>query len=137
MEGNLYIADRGTHRIRKVDAAGIITTVAGSSKTVGYSGDDGPATSAMLYEPRGVNVDATGNIFIADTLNHCIRKVDTGGIITTVAGIGELAGYSGDGGPATSAMLNVPRIVYVTEAAAPPPTSPTLEKVAEMYWRLD
>ena len=134
--GNIFIAGSLNNRIRKVDAAGTITTVAGSSKSLGYSGDGGPATSAMLASPGGVYVDATGNIFIADTLNHCIRKVDTGGTITTVAGIGGATefGYSGDGGPATSAMLNEPRIVYVTEAPAPPPpSSSSLEKVTEIY----
>jgi len=85
--GNLYIADRLNHRIRKVDADGIITTVAGTG-VQGFSGDGGPATAAQLNDPTGVAVDEAGNLYIADAENHRIRKVDTGGIITTVAGTG-------------------------------------------------
>ncbi len=110
--GNLFIADRFNQRIRRVDAAtGIITTVAGDGPTGigagGFSGDGGPATSASLNSPFGVAVDGAGNLFIADTLNNRIRKVDTSGIITTVAGNGSF-GFSGDGGPATSASLHEP-----------------------------
>ena len=102
--GNLFIADRVNQRIRRVDAAtGIITTVAGNG-SFGFSGDGGPATSASLANPMGVALDGAGNLFIADLLNNRIRKVDTSGIITTVAGNGGL-GFSGDGGPATSASL--------------------------------
>ena len=109
--GNVYIADRGNHRIRKVDTSGKVTTVAGTG-TGAYSGDEGPATSAEINVPQGVCVDNSGNIYIADTLNHRIRKVDTSGIITTVAGTGTGA-YSGDEGPATSAEINVPQGVCV------------------------
>jgi hypothetical protein len=109
---NMYIADTENHCIRKVDTLGIITTMAGIGDHGGYSGDGGSATSAKLDKPQGVMVDASGNIYIADTDNHCIRKVDTLGIITTVAGTGS-GGYSGDGGPATSAKLNHPRRVFV------------------------
>lgn len=101
--GNLYIADTYNHRIRKVDTAGIITTVAGNG-TAGFSGDGGPATSASMRLPKGVAVDTAGNLYIADTYNHRIRKVDTAGVITTVAGTG-VGGHSGDGGPATSARI--------------------------------
>ena len=101
--GNIYIADYGNHRIRKVDTTGIITTVAGNG-TRGHSGDGGPATNASLYNPMGVAVDSAGNIYIADYGNHKIRKVDTSGIITTVAGNG-IYGFSGDGGPAMNASL--------------------------------
>jgi len=104
--GNIYIADTYNHCVRKVDTSGIITTVAGDG-TRGYSGDGGPAVQAKLYYPRGVAVDASGNIYIADMWNHCIRKVDTSGIITTVAGDGT-QGYSGDGGPADQAKLRYP-----------------------------
>jgi hypothetical protein len=104
--GNLYIADTFNSRIRKVSAAGIITTVAGNG-SIGYSGDSSPATSARLSYPLGVAVDATGNLYIADSYNHRIRKVSAAGIITTVAGNGS-PGYHGDGGPATSAQLNRP-----------------------------
>ena len=107
--GNLYIADYGSSRIRKV-SNGVITTVAGNG-TQGYSGDNGPATSAALFFPSGIAVDAAGNLYIADTYNHRIRKVSNG-VITTVAGNGT-GGYSGDGGPATSAELKFPQGVTV------------------------
>jgi len=103
----MYIADSGCDVIRKVDPNGIITTVAGNG-TAGYGGDSGAAIEAMLNGPMGITVDDSGNLYIADYDNHCIRKVDTGGIITTVAGNGT-AGYSGNGGAATEAMLNKPR----------------------------
>ncbi|MFC2022364.1 clostripain-related cysteine peptidase [Chloroflexota bacterium] len=105
--GNLFITDYENVRIRKVDAAsGVITTVAGDG-TWGFGGDDGPATAASLNGPVGVALDGAGNLFIADFENHRIRKVDTSGIISTVAGNG-IAGYTGDGGPATAASLNMP-----------------------------
>lgn len=104
--GNLYIADTYNHRIRKVDTAGIITTVAGNG-TMGYSGDGAAATHARLNRPTSVAIDNIGNLYIADTENHRIRKVYPSGIITTVAGNGT-AGYSGDGGEATNAQLNNP-----------------------------
>jgi sugar lactone lactonase YvrE len=111
--GNIYIADCDNERIRKVTAStGVITTVAGTG-TAGYSGDGGAAISAKLDAPEGVTVDANGNIYIADEANQRIRKVTAStGIITTVAGIGT-AGYSGDGGAATSAKLNYPQGVAV------------------------
>ena len=114
--GNIYMADSGNNRIREV-SNGIITTLAGSgpsctSTTCGsFSGDGGPATGATLAEPNGVAVDATGNVYIADTLNNRIRKVSNG-IITTVAGNGT-PGFSGDGGPATAASLDRPYGVAV------------------------
>jgi serine protease AprX len=97
--------------IRKVDTAGVITTVAGSGAD-GYSGDGGPATAARLRGPQAVAVDTAGNLFIADTGNKVIRKVDTAGVITTVAGSGA-DGYSGDGGPAKAARLRGPQAVAV------------------------
>ena len=103
---NLYIAASGNDRILKVDSNGIITTVAGNGST-GYGGDGGPATQAMLSWPGGVALDAFGNVYIADSGNNLVRKVDPNGIITTVAGTGDW-GYSGDGGPAPLAMLNFP-----------------------------
>jgi sugar lactone lactonase YvrE len=103
---NLYIADTGNQRIRKVDTKGIITTVAGNGAQ-GYSGDNGPATSATFYGPIGIALDARGNLYIADLAYSIIRKVDTQGIITTFAGNGT-PGYSGDGGMATNANLNHP-----------------------------
>jgi uncharacterized protein (TIGR03437 family) len=100
--GNLYIADKNIHRIRKVTPGGIISTVAGNG-SAGYSGDSGPATSAQLNFPEGVAVDSVGNLYIADTRNSRVRKVTSGGIISTVAGGG--AFNLGDGGPAIGANL--------------------------------
>jgi sugar lactone lactonase YvrE len=98
-------------RIRKVDANGIISTVAGKG-VYGFSGDGGAATTASMSNPSGVAVDAVGNLFIADYGNHRIRKVDTNGLISTVAGNGTAA-FSGDGGAATNASLNYPSGVAV------------------------
>jgi len=109
--GNLFISDNMNQRIRKVSASGIITTVAGNG-TQGFSGDGGPATLASLYRPGGVAVDASGNLFIADSFNQRIRKVSTNGIVTTIAGNGN-QGFSGDGGPATSASLAYPSGIAV------------------------
>jgi uncharacterized protein (TIGR03437 family) len=100
--GNLYIADEGNHRIRRV-SNGVITTVAGNG-TQGLSGDGGPATNAQLGSPTGVAVDSAGNLYIADTADERIRKVSNG-VITTVAGGGASLG---DNGPATSAWLYLP-----------------------------
>lgn len=109
--GNLYIADVANDRIRKVDLHGIITTVVGNGRQ-GFSGDGGLATDASLSRPNGVAVDGAGNIYVADTLNHRIRKVNHQGTITTVAGNG-VPGFSGDGSRATSASLNHPDSVVV------------------------
>jgi sugar lactone lactonase YvrE len=105
--GNLFVADQFNYRIRKVSPEGVITTVAGNGDS-GYSGDGGPATSAQLLSPEAVTADSQGNLFIVDTSDHRIRKVSPGGDITTFAGNGT-RGYSGDGGPATSAQLRDPR----------------------------
>jgi RHS repeat-associated protein len=104
--GNLYIADTYNYRIRKVDTNGIIYTVAGNG-TRGYGGDGGPATEAQFRYPTGLAVDASDNLYVADTENHRIRKIDTNGIIYTVAGNGTL-GYDGDGGPAIEAPVRSP-----------------------------
>ena len=104
--GNLYIGDYGAHRIRKVAPDGTISTVAGIGEQ-GFSGDGGPARAARLHFPAGTIVDASGNLYIADSLNATIRKVAPDGTISTVAGTG-VPGYSGDGGPATAAMLTEP-----------------------------
>lgn len=109
--GNLYIADVQNHRIRKVDASGIITTFAGTG-VAGYGGDGGLATSAQLDGPYGLTFDAIGNLYIADWYNHCIRMVNTAGIITTVAGNGTV-GYSGDGGAAVLSQMQNPSAVAV------------------------
>jgi uncharacterized protein (TIGR03437 family) len=115
--GNVYIADRGNYRIRCVTpwrGGGIITTVAGNGAH-GFSGDGGPATSAAMNGPVGIAVDAAGNLYIADLDNNRIRRVTPSGIITTVAGNGT-AGFSGDGGSATSAALNGPVGIAVDTA---------------------
>ena len=106
--GNVYIADMNNNCIRKLNTAGIITTIAGNG-VYGFSGDGGAATSAQLSYPYGVAVDSVGNVYIADTLNNRIRKVNaTTQIITTIAGNDIVGGFSGDGGAATSAKLNAP-----------------------------
>ena len=112
--GNLFIADTGNDCIRQVDTNGIITTVAGNG-SAGYTGDGGAATNASLGYPFGVAVDGADNLFIADTYNNCIREVDVNGVITTVAGNGS-AGYAGDGGAATNAILDYPFGVTVDGA---------------------
>lgn len=101
--GNIYLSDSGSHRIRKVSAAGIVTTVVGTG-VAGYSGDNGPATSAQLNTPLGINLDAAGNLYIADGNNNRVRKVDSSGTITTFAGDGT-GSFGGDNGPATSAQI--------------------------------
>ncbi len=106
---NLYIADSSNHRIRKV-SNGTITTLAGNG-TAGFSGDSGAATSAALNFPQGVAVDAAGDVYIADTKNHRIRKV-TSGTISTIAGNGD-QNFAGDNGPAINASLDTPSAVVV------------------------
>jgi sugar lactone lactonase YvrE len=104
--GNLFVADMINERVRRIDAATkVISTVAGTG-AIGYSGDGGPATAAMLALPQTVAVDGAGNLYIADNDNARIRKVDaTTGTISTVAGTGT-GGFSGDGGPASAALLS-------------------------------
>jgi trimeric autotransporter adhesin len=101
--GNLFVAAYAGHRVRRVDSQGLISTVAGTGKA-GYNGDNQLASAAQLKGPSDVTVDTAGNIYIADTENYRIRKVDKDGIITTIAGIGE-PGFSGDGSAATAARL--------------------------------
>ena len=121
--GNIYIADFLNNVIRKVDTFGVITTIAGTgfgaSTTTGgtgaYTGDNGPATAAELNGPYALTFDKHGNLFFADGYNHVVRKINLSGTITTVAGI-HTAGYGGDGGPATAAMLNNPVGVVVDTA---------------------
>jgi sugar lactone lactonase YvrE len=114
--GNLFIADQSNHRVRRVDASSkVITTVAGNG-TGTYSGDNGPATAASLFYPNGIALDRAGNLFIADSNNYRVRRVDANtGVITTVTGNGSL-GYSGDNGPATSASLYLPQDVALDMA---------------------
>jgi Big-like domain-containing protein/NHL repeat-containing protein len=110
-DGNLYFADRDNHVIRKIDTAGVITTVAGAGLQ-GFGGDGGPATSALLDTPSGVAVDEAKNLYISDTRNQRVRMVSAAGVITTLAGNGT-AGFCGDGGPAVNACLYNPRGISV------------------------
>lgn len=105
-QGNIFVADQGNNRIRRIGTNGIITTIAGNGIGA-YSGDGGPATNASLYAPQAVALDRFGNLFIADTGNSVIREMNINGVITTVAGNGTAA-FVGDGGPATNASLNNP-----------------------------
>jgi uncharacterized protein (TIGR03437 family) len=109
--GNIFIADTFNDRIRRISPDGIITTIAGINGA-GYQGDNGPAIFARLNRPTGIAVDSSGNVFIADTVNHRIRKIDASGTIVSIAGTGA-AGFSGDGGPAVSAQLNMPESLAV------------------------
>src|SRR5262245_26221761 len=105
--GDLHISDIGAHRVLKLDRRGHLIVVAGTGEG-GFSGDGGPATEARLFAPHDLAFDSAGDLLIADTFNHRIRRVDRRGTITTVAGDGKAA-YSGDGGPATQASLNTPQ----------------------------
>ena len=109
--GVFYIADYENNCVRMVSATGMISTVAGTG-VAGYSGDGGPATAAQIYVATSVVVDPLGNLYICDQFNQCIRKVNTLGIISTIAGTGTM-GYTGDGGPATAATFHYPSNVNV------------------------
>jgi sugar lactone lactonase YvrE len=106
-DGNIYFADTINNRIRKIDSDGIITTVAGDG-TRGFGGDGGPATSAKLYWPHDVEIAPDGTLLIADTYNNCVRSVGADGIIHTIAGVCGSAGFSGDGGDPTKALMDRP-----------------------------
>ena len=112
--GSVFFCDNGNYRIRKIDPNGVISTIAGTG-TAGNTGDGSKATSARLGTCRGVAVDATGNVFFADSQFSVVRKIDTLGVIRKVGGTGT-AGFSGDGGPAKSAQLNQPQDVAVSPA---------------------
>lgn len=109
--GNIYFTDDGNNMIRKINTAGIISTIAGTG-TAGYFGDLGLAVNAQLNGPSGVAIDRKGNVYIADVYNHAVRKIDTGGRITTIAGDGS-PGYSGNGYSALIASLNFPKGIAV------------------------
>jgi trimeric autotransporter adhesin len=111
--GTVYVADTGNNRVRRL-TGGTLTTLAGTG-TAGFSGDGGAATAAALWQPRGVAVDAAGNVYIADRWNRRIRRVATNGIITTVAGVGTM-GFTGDGGSALAAQFGDPAGVAVDAA---------------------
>jgi sugar lactone lactonase YvrE len=109
--GDIYIADTGNHVIRLASTDGTIRTIAGTGSA--GTGADGAATSAALNTPSDVAVDAAGNVFVADTMNHCIRRISPDGQMTTAAGICGKRGFSGDGGSATAALLDRPYGVEV------------------------
>jgi trimeric autotransporter adhesin len=129
--GNLYLADYGNHRIRKVNSGGIINTIAGNG-TQGYSGDGGPALAAKLNYPAGLAVDSAGNLYIGDSGNNAVRKVAPNGIISTVAGNGT-KGYSGDGGPATAASLNGVPALFGPIPQSQPRIGLTLDSANNLY----
>ena len=112
--GNLYIADTGDNRIRRLEPNGIISTVAGNG-LMGWGGDNVPADSAEISAPEGLVLDSAGNLFISEVGNDRIRKLSAEGVITTVAGNGH-GGYSGDGGPGLKARLNLPLGLAVDRA---------------------
>src|SRR5205807_2142207 len=117
-DGSLIVADTFNNRVRRIDAAGVITTIAGNG-TGGFTGDNGPATAAELKNPTGVAYDSAGNLYIADFSNARVRKVTTNGNISTVAGNGQFdTGGTGlgDGLPATAAALTGPYHVAVDSA---------------------
>jgi uncharacterized protein (TIGR03437 family) len=111
--GNVYVADRGNFRVRRITLDGTINTIAGTGSS-GYSGDNGLATSARVV-PAAVTIDGKGNLYIADGPNYRIRKVDLNGTITTIAGVGT-SGFSGDNGPATSALIGLVTEIAVDSA---------------------
>ena len=105
-KGNFYITLREHNVINRIDTKGIMTRFAGSGES-GFSGDNGPAVNAKLKTPASLAFDTKGNLYIADRENHRVRKIDTKGHVSTFAGTGE-AGFSGDGGAAEKAQLNLP-----------------------------
>jgi DNA-binding beta-propeller fold protein YncE len=105
-DGNLLLADSLNHAILKIDSEGYMTHLAGNGQR-GFNGDGIKATEASLSGPYDVRLDSQGNVYIADLFNYRIRKIDRNGVISTVAGSG-VQGYSGDGGPAVNAKLNMP-----------------------------
>ena len=110
--GNIYVAEQGAHRVRRISAAsGTVSTFAGTGEQT-YSGDGGPATAAGLNNPTALYVDATGNLIVIDQFNQRIRRIGASGIINTIIGTGT-AGYSGDGGSATSANINYPGAIVI------------------------
>jgi sugar lactone lactonase YvrE len=110
-QGRLHFADAGSHRVFRIEQDGRLTVVAGAGEA-GHGGDGGPAANALLNQPTDIRFDAQGSLYIADVSNHRIRRVREDGTIETVAGTGE-PGYSGDGGPAAAARLQLPWGIHV------------------------
>lgn len=110
-DGNLYIGDMWNGAIRRVDSRGIMTTFAGTGTPGSNGGDGGPATKAQLNQPEGMSFDAAGNLYFAEFGSNRIRKIDTHGLITTIAGTG-VAGYSGNGALATAATMRPDDLVF-------------------------
>jgi large repetitive protein len=115
-EGNLYISDAGANKAIELLTTGVQQVIAGTG-TAGFSGDTQQATAAQLNGPSGIGVDGTGNVYVADTANQRIREITLNGIINTIAGSSSTAGYGGDGGPATSALLSGPSGQITIDAA--------------------
>jgi len=118
--GRCCLADSHNNVIRKVNTSGIISTIIGNGYNAGtthggYSGDGGPATAAELFYPESVTMDSAGNFYVAELFNNTVRRVNTSGIISTIAGT-NVAGYSGDGGLATAAKLRGPYDVAINKA---------------------
>jgi DNA-binding beta-propeller fold protein YncE len=110
--GNLYFADTSNHRVRKIDPAGVVTTIAGVG-TAGFAGDGGPALAAQLNRPVDVDLTADGTLLIADTFNSCVRALAPDGVMRTFAGVCGTRGFAGDGGPAVGALFDRPYGVEV------------------------
>ena len=108
------MADFGSHRIRRIDAEGVITTIAGTGER-GFGGDGGPATEAQLQWPNALAVDESGNLYVADHRNNRIRRIDAEGVITTIVGTGE-RGFGRDGGPASAAQVFGPSGLALDES---------------------
>ena len=114
-DGAIYFCEYDGNVVRRVDARGVITTVAGNGKK-GYSGDAGPATEATFNQPHEIRFDHAGNLFLVDMLNSCVRRVDAKTrMITTFAGTGQ-PGYSGDGGSARAATFNQPHSIQLSRS---------------------
>jgi sugar lactone lactonase YvrE len=132
--GNLYIADLGNGRVRRVTPGGIITTIAGGGTVAAGGVNDGAlATTVALLAPRNVTLDASGNLYISDFNGHRVYEVNPGGTLTTVAGTG-VQGFSGDGGPAPFAQLAFPRVS--PSIARVPSTSPTARITTSAGWSM-
>ena len=114
LAGRTYVTEQWAGRVSRIDAGGAVTTIAGTGER-GYAGDGGPAVEAQLRRPEGIAVDTAGNVYVGDHPDHRVRRIDTTGMISTIAGTGE-RGYAGDGGPAVKAQLDGPSGIAVDSA---------------------